>query len=58
MTHLLSLSIHFILGLLPLLFEGDLISKGKMDFSVKEFKGASRTADDIDAIERVFVEHA
>ena len=58
MTHLLSLSIHFILGLLPLLFEGDLISKGKMDFSVKEFKGASRTANDIDAIERVFAEHA
>ena len=53
MTHLLSLSIHFILGLLPLLFEGDLISKGKMDFSVKEFKGASRTADDIDAIARI-----
>lgn len=58
MTHLLSLSIHFILGLLPLLFEGDLISKGKMDFSVKEFKDASRKADDIDAIERVFAEHA
>ena len=58
MTHLLSLSVHFILGLLPLLFEGDLISKGKMDFSVKEFKDASRKADDIDAIERVFAEHA
>ena len=54
MTHLLSLSIHFILGLLLPLCEGDLISKGKMDFSFKEFKGASRTANDIDAIERVF----
>ena len=46
------------LGLLPLLFEGDLISRGKMDFSLKEFKGASRTANDIDTIERVFAEHA
>lgn len=58
MTRLLSLSIHFILGLLPRLFEGDLISKCKMDFSFKEFKGASRTASDIDAIERVLAEDA
>ena len=58
MTRLFSLSIHFILGLLPPFFEGDLIFKCKVDFFFKEFKGASRTAIDIDAIERVFAEHA
>ena len=47
---------HF--SLLPPLFEGDLISKCKLGFSFKEFKGASRTASGIDAIERVLAEDA
>ena len=58
MTRLLFLFIHFILGLLAPLFKWYLISKYKMNFSFKEFKGAPRTASDIDAIERVLAEDA
>ena len=59
MTHLLSLSsIHFILASYPRSLRETSFLSVKWAFFFKEFKGASRTASDIDAIERVLAEDA